>query len=309
MKRISVVTPTYNEEKNVDLAYSAIKEAMAQHSNYEYEHIFIDNASEDATVLRLKEIARKDKNVKIIVNTRNFEHVRSPFHGILQSSGDAVINFACDLQDPPEVIHQFIQKWEEGFKVVIGFKQRSEENPFVFLLRKIYYYTLDALSETKQIRNFHGFGLYDRKVVEELRKLHDPYPYFRGLIAEFGFKRFEIPYIQRRRERGKTKSSLYVLYDAAMNGYINHSKIPLRLAVFVGFFLAFLGLLISLAYLVYKLMYWNSFELGMAPLVIGLFFFSSAQLIFIGILGEYIGNILTHVKNRPLVIEEERINF
>ncbi len=309
MKLISVVTPAYNEEKNVESTYLAIKEVFAQHPNYRYEHVFIDNCSEDTTVEKLKEIAKKDPNIKIIVNSRNFGHVRSPYYGILQTNSDAVVTFPCDLQDPPEVIHQFIKKWEEGYKIVIGIKESSEENPLMFMLRKVFYLSIKIFSEVDHIRNFHGFGLYDKKLIDILKTLKDPYPYFRGLVSEFGFKRFEIPYAQRRREHGKTKSNFYALYDVAILGYVNHSKIPLRLSVFTGFFLSFISFILAIVYLVYKIIYWDSFQLGVAPLVIGLFFFSSVQLIFIGILGEYIGNILTHVKNHPLVIEEERINF
>jgi glycosyltransferase involved in cell wall biosynthesis len=312
LKFISVVTPTFNEEKNVENAFLAIREVFSKHPDYRYEHLFIDNSSQDETVTRLKELAEKNRNLKIIVNTKNFGHVRSPYYGILQTDADAVVTIPCDLQDPPELIHEFIKKWEEGYKVIIGIKNRSEENPIMFFLRRVFYFSLKKFSsneETVHIRNFHGFGLYDKSFVDILKKIRDPYPYFRGIVAELGFRRFEIPYTQRRREHGKSKSSFYVLYDAAMLAYVNHSKVPLRIAVFMGFGIAFMSFIFSVFYFIYKLLYWDSFPVGIAPLVIGLFFFSSVQLIFVGILGEYVSNILTQVKDRPLVVEKERVNF
>lgn len=309
MKLISVVTPCFNEEENIAAIYRKVKEIFAGLKDYHYEHIFIDNASKDVTVAILKELAGNDKNVKIIVNTRNFGHIRSPFYGLLQAGGDAVISIAADLQDPPELIKEFIQKWEEGFKVVVGVKKQSQEFPLVFAVRKFFYNLICRLSEIQLIPNFMGFGLYDKKIIEILRTIDDPYPYFRGLISDIGYEAARVEYIQPRRKRGSTKNNLYALYDMAMLGITNHSKIPLRLAAMLGFAVAFGSILIALGYLTYKLVFWNSFNIGMAPLVIGLFFFSAVQLFFIGIIGEYIGSIHTQVLKRPLVIEKERINF
>ncbi len=303
------MTACYNEEENVRELYERVSTVMRSLPSYCYEHIFIDNASTDRTVEILKEIANSDKRVKIIVNARNFGHIRSPFHALLQTTGDAVISLVADLQDPPEMIIDFIRKWEEGFKIVVGMKEKSEESPIFFAIRKLYYHLISRLSEVNLIKNFTGFGLYDRQVIEILRKIDDPYPYFRGLICDIGFERAEIPYVQPARRRGFTKNNFYTLYDMAMLGITNHSKVPLRLATMTGFAVAFFSLLVALVYFLYKLIYWNSFTVGIAPLVIGLFFFGAIQLFFIGIIGEYIGAIHTQVLKRPLVVEKERINF
>ena len=309
MKTISIVTPTYNEEGNVAELIRAVRSVMAKLPDYSYEHIFIDNSSSDQTVPILKEIAHDDKCVKIIVNARNFGHIRSPYHALLQAKGDAVISLVADFQDPPEVIPEFIRKWEEGFKIVVGIKKTSSESPLFFAVRKAYYYLVGRLSEIPLVGNFTGFGLYDRKVMDILKTIDDPYPYFRGLICDIGFERAEIMYQQPARKRGFTKNNLYTLYDIAMLGITNHSKVPLRLAAMTGFVVAALSLLSAFVYLVYKLVCWQRFQLGLAPLVIGLFFFSAVQLLFVGIIGEYIGAIHTQVLKRPLVIEKERINF
>lgn len=309
MRLISVITPCYNEEENVRDIYEQVKQVFDVFENYTYEHIFIDNASEDKTVAILKEIAKGDKNVKIIVNARNFGHIRSPFHAYFQATGDAVISIFADLQDPPYLIRYFIKKWEEGFKIVIGVKKKSEENPIMFAIRKLYYNLINKYADTEQIKNFSGFGLYDREFIDILRKLNEPYPYFRGLITELGLKRTEIEFEQPKRKRGVSKNDFYTLYDIAMLGFVNHSKVPLRMATFIGFSISILSLLVAFVYFGYKLIFWERFQVGMAPMVIGLFFFASVQLFFIGIIGEYIGAIYTQVKNRPLVIEKERINF
>jgi len=309
LKLISVVTACYNEEENIKNLYLQVKNVFKELGRYSYEHIFIDNASKDGTVLVLKEIARNDKNVKIIVNTRNFGHICSPYHAILQARGDAVINIVADLQDPPFMIKDFIKKWEEGFKIVVGVKNKSEENRIMFAIRKLYYNLMKKYAETEQIKNFTGFGLYDKEFVDILRNLDEPYPYFRGLITEMGFEKAEIEYVQPKRKKGRTKNNFYTLYDMAMLGFVNHSKVPLRMATFIGFSVAIISLLVALSYFIYKLIFWQSFQVGMAPMVIGVFFFAAVQLFFIGIIGEYIGAIYTQVKNRPLVIEKERINF
>ncbi len=309
MKRISVVTPCFNEEANVAEAYRQVKEVLQRLGSYEYEHIFIDNASQDKTVPILKEIAARDGNVKIIVNARNFGWIRSPYYALLQSTGDATVLLAADLQDPPSMIAEFIRKWEEGYRVVIGVKTQSKESPLMFAIRKAYYNLVSRLSEVELIKNYTGFGLYDRQVVEILRRIDDPYPYFRGLIPELGFPMARMEYTQPKRERGITSANFYRLYDVAMLGITSHSKVPLRLATMFGFGVAAISLLVAFAYLIYKLIYWNSFSLGIAPIVIGLFFFSSVQLLFLGVVGEYIGSIQTQVMKRPLVVELERINF
>jgi polyisoprenyl-phosphate glycosyltransferase len=309
LKRISVITPCFNEEENVKELYGQVKIVFADLPQYEYEHIFIDNASKDRTVAILKEIAKEDRRVKLIVNTRNFGHIRSPFHALMQAKGDAAISIVADLQDPPVMIKEFIRKWEEGYKIVIGVKTQSEESPLFFAIRKAYYNLVGRLSEIELIKNFTGFGLYDQKVIEILRSIEDPYPYFRGLICDIGFERAVIEYVQPIRKRGFTKNNFYTLYDMAMLGITNHSKVPLRLATMTGFTVAFLNLIVASGYFVYKLIFWNSFTVGIAPLVIGLFFFASVQLFFIGIIGEYIGAIHTQVLKRPLVVEKERVNF
>jgi glycosyltransferase involved in cell wall biosynthesis len=309
MKLISIMTPCFNEEDNVENVYKQVKDVFKTLPEYNYEHVFIDNASTDRTVEILKKIAKDDKNVKIIVNVRNFGHVRSPYHGVLQCEGDAVVGLVADLQDPPVMIKDFIKKWEEGYKIVLGIKAKSEENKLMFLIRRIFYNIISKISDTEQIKNFTGFGLYDKKFIDILRNLDEPYPYFRGLVSELGFQRMEIPYTQLRRKKGKTKNNFYTLYDTAMLGFVNHSKVPLRLASFIGFAVSLISIFIAFAYLIYKLVFWYSFQLGMAPLVIGIFFLGGVQLFFLGMIGEYIGAIFTQVKKRPLVIEKERINF
>jgi polyisoprenyl-phosphate glycosyltransferase len=308
-KTLTILTPCYNEELNVREVYLRVRAAVAAAGSYKYEHIFIDNASTDNTLGELKAIAAADRNVKVIRNTRNFGHIRSPMHALYQSSGDAVIGIVADLQDPPEMIVDLVRKWEEGYPVVITVKATSDENGLMFWIRKQYYRLANRLSGIETYENFTGFGLFDRKVVEMIKQLNDPYPYFRGIIAEIGMRRFEIPYHQPARKRGLTKNNFYSLYDMAMLGITNFSKVPLRLVTFSGFVGALLSVLVSLAYFMYKLIFWNNFSVGIAPLVIGVFFFMSVQMLFMGIVGEYIGAIHTLVQKRPLVVEQERINF
>jgi glycosyltransferase involved in cell wall biosynthesis len=309
MKRISVLTPCYNEAENVEDVHAQIVQVMSELPGYEFEHIYIDNASTDGTVPILRRLAAADPRVKVILNARNFGHIRSPFYGILQSHGDAVICMSSDLQDPPILIKEFVRNWEEGYKAVLGVKTRSKETRLLFLLRRLYYRLLRKLSEVPLVENFTGFALYDQQVVQVLRKIDDPYPYIRGLIAEVGFETAKVEFVQPRRKRGITKNNLYTLYDMAMVGFTSNTKIPLRLATILGFITAGISLLVGLFYLVYKLIYWNSFSTGLAPLLVGLFFVGGIQLFFLGIVGEYIGAIYTQVRHRPLVIEKERINF
>lgn len=308
-KKISIVTACYNEEENVEEMYKQVKQQFDTLPEYDYEHIFIDNASEDNTVVILSKLAEKDKNVKVILNAKNFGHIRSPFHALLQAHGDAVMLTVADLQDPPSLIPEFIKKWEEGHKVVIGIKAKSKENPFMFGMRKLFYHLMAKSSSMEHISNFTGFGLYDQSFIEVLRQLDDPYPYFRGLVAELAPGYYKLPYIQPARFKGKTKNNFYTLYDMAMLGFVNYSKLPLRLSCFIGFIVASVSLLVGIGYFIYKLCFWDSFNVGMAPLVIGLFFFAAVQLFFIGIIGEYIGAIYTQVRKRPLVVERGRLNF
>jgi glycosyltransferase involved in cell wall biosynthesis len=309
-KKISVVSGCLNEEGNLQEFYDRVTKILDQFPQYQREIIVADNFSTDASRDILRRIAARDKNFKVIFNSRNFGSERSGFNACLKATGDAVVLLSSDLQDPPELIAEFIRKWEEGFEVVCAIKRRSKGNPLTFLLRRSYYRWLSRFSDEHHIiENFTGFGLYGRKVIDALRQYHDPVPYLRGFISEIGLRRADVSFVQPKRMHGRSKHPLLSLYDMAITGFVNHSKLPLRLAAFSGFCLAGLSLMIALGYLIYKLLYWQTFELGLAPVVIGLFFFSAVQLIFIGIIGEYIGAILTQVKNRPLVIEEEKINF
>jgi polyisoprenyl-phosphate glycosyltransferase len=306
---LTILTPCFNEEANVREVYEQVKATMRTLPGYDYEHLFIDNASKDKTVDILRELAAADKRVKVIVNTRNFGHVRSPVHALLAARGDAVQSCVADLQDPPELIPQFVRKWEEGYKIVVGIKTASHESRPMFFIRRMYYWLIGRLSDFELIPNFTGFGLYDRDVLERLRETDEQYPYFRGLICDFGYERAEIAYTQPVRKRGITKNNFYSLYDIAMLGITNHSKVPLRIATMAGFTISMLSLLVAIGYFIAKLMFWNELQLGTAPLLIGIYFFGAVQLFFIGILGEYIGSIHTQVHKRPMVVEKERINF
>ncbi|MDR1942222.1 MAG: glycosyltransferase family 2 protein [Endomicrobium sp.] len=310
--KISVVSSAYNEQDNIEELYRRVKEQFEKlKPNYEYEQIVLDNASTDGTLNKLKEIASKDKNFKIIVNTRNFGHIRSPYYGILQAQGDAVIYMASDLQDPPELIPDFIKKWEEGNKAVFAQKNKSEEMFFLFLIRKAYYKILSLTTDTGAdlTQNATGFGLYDGEIVKKLREINDPYPYLRGIVSELGYQKAVVSFKQPLRKRGITKNNLYSLYDNAMIGFTNHSKVPLRLAAFLGFAFSIVSFILGIVYLILKLVFWYRYPAGMTPAVIGIFFLGSVQLFFLGVTGEYIGMILTQVMKRPLVIEKERINF
>jgi len=306
---LSVITPCFNEEANVTELHARVAAAMASIEDCTYEHIFIDNASTDATVAVLKDIAAADPRVKLIVNARNFGHIRSPMHAMMQASGEAVISIVADLQDPPEMIPQLVARWQQGFATVICVKRSSEEDPMMFVLRKTYYALVEKLSSINTIQNFTGFGLYDRRVIEAVRKFDDPYPYFRGMIAEIGLAICTIPYDQPVRRRGITKNNFYSLYDIAMLGIVNLSKVPLRLVTALGFCSAAISLIAGMGYLAYKLIFWSHFTAGIAPLMIGLFFMGSVQLVSLGIIGEYVGAIHTHVQKRPYVVEKERIGF
>jgi polyisoprenyl-phosphate glycosyltransferase len=289
--------------------YEQVRAVLCKLDGYAYEHIFIDNASRDNTLAILKAIAREDKNVKIIANTRNFGHVRSPMHALQQVSGDAVIGVVADLQDPPEMIVEMVRHWEQGTPVVLCIKRSSEENGLMFFARKQYYKLVRRLSDVETYENFAGFGLFDRKVIDIINQFNDPYPYFRGMIAEIGFPHVDLHYDQSVRKKGKKKNNFFTLYDFAMLGITKLSKVPLRLVTFLGFLGSFLSVLFGLVYLVYKLLYWDRFSGGVAPAIIGVSFLSSIQLLSLGILGEYVGNIQTMVQKRPFAFERERINF
>ncbi len=307
-KLISIVTPCYNEEANIDELYQRIVEVMSR-LDYDYEHVFIDNCSTDGSQAKLRGLATQDKRVKVIFNARNFGHIRSPFHALLQVNGDCAVLIASDLQDPPEMIEEFVKKWEEGFKTVMAVKPESEESRMMFLVRRAYYRFVTRISEVPLVQNATGAGLFDRAVLDILKKIDDPYPYFRGLLCEIGFPIATVPFKQPRRQRGITKNNFYTLYDIAMLGITNHSKVPLRLMVMGGGLLAGLSLLAAFGFLLAKLVFWNSFQMGIAPLLISLFFFSSVQILFLGMLGEYLGAVHTKMRNMPLVVEAERVNF
>jgi len=310
VKTISIMTPCYNEEENVDAMYLRVREIMAKLGRYKYEHIFIDNHSSDSTVLKLKLIAASDPNVKVIVNARNFGHIRSPIHALLQARGDAIIGIAADFQEPPELIPQFIDAWEnEGKYMVLAVKNTSEENAAMFWLRTQYYRLVERLSSVETIQNYTGFGLYDRRVIDLVRSFEDPYPYFRGMIAEIGLPYKKIFFNQPQRERGVTKNNWYTLYDIGMLGIVSHSKVPLRFAAFAGFCGSAISFLIAMVYLILKIVFWKTFSFGLAPLLIGVFFMNSLVLVFLGLMGEYVGAIYTQVQKRPYAVELERINF
>jgi glycosyltransferase involved in cell wall biosynthesis len=293
----------------VGFLHERIGAVMGSLPDCRYEHLFIDNASTDGTVEVLRAIAAGDPRVRVILNNRNFGHVRSPYHGLMQAAGEAVIVVAADLQDPPELIPEFIRLWRGGSEVVLGQKENSAEPPAFFAVRRAYYRLVKRLAEVDLIEGVTGFGLYSRKVIEDLRALDEPYPYVRGLVSELGCAIARVPYSQPRRRSGSSKNNLYTLYDVAMLGITSHSKVPLRLATMLGFAASSISFALGLVYLVYKLVFWQRFAVGVAPVAIGLFFFASVQLFFIGIVGEYIGAIHTRVSRRPLVVERERINF
>lgn len=309
MKHITVVTPCYNEEDNIEEVYRQARAIFATIEGVTYEHLFIDNFSSDRTPELLRAMAAADRNVKVILNARNFGHIRSPFYGLLQARGDAAILLVADLQDPPELMKDFIEHWRNGARLVVGVKPTADESGFMFAIRRAYYRTVTRIADVKLIQNFTGFGLYDRQVLEELRRIDDPYPYLRGLVSEVGFEAVQVPYNQPRRKRGITKNNFYTLYDIAMLGITSHSRVPLRIATMAGFALSGVSLCVSLLYLLLKVLFWGEFSAGTAPILIGMFFFASVQLFFIGLLGEYVGAILTYVMKRPLVVERERLNF
>ena len=309
MKKISIVVPCYNEEENVEPIGEAIIQEIDKLQNYTYELIFIDNCSTDKTREKLIHLCDKNKNIKAIFNAKNFGQFNSPYYGLLQTTGDCTLLICADFQDPVEMIPKFIQEWENGYKIVIGIKNKSKENKIMYFLRSCYYKLIKKISDTEQIEHFTGFGLYDKDFIEVLRKLDDPTPFLRGIVAELGFQRKEISYEQQKRRAGKTHNNFYKLYDAAMLSITSYTKIGLRLATFLGILVGIVSFIIGIIYLILKLIYWDRFVAGMVPLLIGMFFLGALQLFFIGFMGEYILSINSRIMKRPLVVEEKRINF
>jgi len=310
MKKISVLIPCYNEEENVEPISQAVVETLTRElPQYDYELVFIDNDSNDRTRPILRRLCEENPKIKAIFNARNFGQFNSPYYGMLQVTGDCVIEMVADFQDPVDLIPAYVKAWEEGYKIVIGIKTSSRENKIMYWLRSCYYRLIKKLSDVEQIEHFTGSGLYDREFIEVLRGLNDPTPFLRGIVAELGYKRKEIPYEQPERRAGKTHNNFYKLYDAAMLSVTSYTKVGLRLATIFGAFCGVVSILVALVYLVMKLIWWDRFPAGMAPLLIGMMFLGSVQIFFIGLVGEYVLSINQRVMKRPLVIEEERINF
>ena len=306
--KISIITPTYNEIENVEKLYSEIKNEFVK-MNCDYEHIIIDNSSTDGTINKIKDLATKDKNLKLIINSKNYGHIRSPFYGLLQSSGDASILMASDFQDPIELIPRYIDEWKKGNKIILGEKISSDENEIKFSIRKLFYNFLNRISDFELTKNTTGSGIFDKSIIEKLKKVNDPYPYFRGLISEIGEEIKTMKFNQPLRRFGKTKNNISTLYDIGILGIVKHSRKPLRFMILLGFVSSIISLLVGTFYFIYKLLFWDSFTLGLAPIIIGIFIVSSIQITLLGLVGEYVGIILLHQRNLPLVIEKERINF
>ena len=310
MRKISVLIPCFNEVDNIVPLSSAIVAQFEESlSRYDYEIIFIDNFSTDGTRQKLERVCSQNHKVKAIFNAKNFGQFNSPFYGLCQTTGDCTILMCCDFQDPVDMIPQFVEEWEHGYKIVSGIKTSSEENGIMYFLRSVYYKTIKKMSTVEQIEHFTGFGLYDKSFIEILKQLDDPTPFLRGIVAELGPQRKELNYNQAKRRFGKTHNNWYSLYDAAMLSFTSYTKVGLRLATVLGFVFSGISMIVAVGYLVAKLIYWDAFDLGTAPTLIGVFFMGSVQLLFLGILGEYVLNINTRIMKRPLVVEERRINF
>lgn len=308
-KLISLISPCYNEEENIEELYKRVVFVIDALRDYDFEYLFIDNASTDGTLAKLRRMAERDKRVKVIVNTRNFGHLRSPYYGLLQTHGDASIYLASDLQDPPELIPDFLRKWEEGAKVVLAVKPVSTSNPIMHKLRRMYYALLDRISDVTMVRDATGFGLYDKVVLDRVREIDDPYPYFRGLVCELGYRTETIKFDQPRRINGISKNNFYSLYDIAMLGIISHSLIPIRIASLFGIILGVISLFLGLGFLIAKLIWWDRFPIGTAPIYILMFSLFGLLFLFLGMIGEYIGSIHGYLQKRPVVVERERVNF
>ena len=310
MKKISIMVPCYNEEENViPLSEEIIKMFDKDLPNYDYDILFIDNASTDTTRVKLRTICENNKKIRAIFNAKNFGQFNSPYYGILQTTGDCTIPVCADFQDPIELIPEMIKKWEEGFKIICAVKSKSKESKIMYFLRSVYYKMIKKMSSAEQIEHFTGFGLYDKSFVKVLRDLNDPIPFIRGIVGELGYKRTEIEYVQPKRRAGKTHNNFYSLYDAAMLSFTSYTKIGLRIATFIGAICSGISVIVGFVYLILKIIYWDRFPAGIAPLIILVSFMSSIQLFFIGLMGEYILSMNKRLMNRPLVVEEERINF
>ncbi len=312
LKKISIMIPTFNETENVVQMAEAVVDVLTKDlPEYDYEILFIDNASTDGTRDKIVKLCEGNKKIRAIFNVTNFGQFNSPFHGICETTGDCTIPICCDFQDPVELIPVFVHEWEKGHKIVSGVKTSSKENPLIYLARTIYYKMIKSMSSVKMIEHFTGFGLYDKTFVALLRELDDPIPFIRGIVAEYGegFNRIEIEYEQPKRRAGKTHNNFYTLYDGAMLSFTSYTKVGLRLATFFGIGVSFVSILIGLVYLILKLCFWYSFSAGYAPIMIGVFVLGGIQIFFIGLIGEYILNINTRVIHRPVVVEEKRINF
>ena len=307
-KTLSIITPTFNEEENIEDLCKAVANQIDK-LNYDYEHIVIDNNSTDKTIKILRKLASNNKKLKIIINSRNFGHIKSPIHALMQSSGDASILITADFQDPPELIKSNVEEWENGYDVVLAQKDTSEENYFLHQIKESLYKLINFISEVPLMLSTTGAGLFDKKIINEIRKIDDPYPYFRGLLSEITSNIKLIKFHQPKRSKGKTKNNFYTLYDIGMLGVIKHSKIPLRIMTITGFIISLVSIITGFSYFIAKLFFWDSFDLGIAPLVIGFFSIASIQIFLLGFIGEYVMNILVHSRKFPLVVEKERINF
>lgn len=308
-KKISIVSPCYNESQNIEKLYARIISAISKIQEYDFEILFIDNASEDDTVDKIKSLIVNDKRVKLIINIKNFGHIRSPYWGIMQANGDAVVYLASDLQDSPEYIPDFINIWEKGWLVVMAVKKESELSYFNKKSRELYYEFLDKISAHKTIKNATGFGLYDRRVIEEVRMVDEREPFFRGIVSELGFNVYELKVLQRKREFGRSKNNIFTLYEYAIIGVVNQSIVPIRLMSIIGFITAILSFSLGLFYIVKKIIFWDTYKLGISPTLLPIFFMFGIQFIFMGIIGEYLRILVIKAKNRPVVVEKERINF
>ena len=308
-KLISITSPCFNEEENIGELYRRVAMVMETLPEYDFEYVLIDNASTDRTVEILREIASKDPRVKVIINTRNFGHIRSPYWGIINTKGTATIYLASDLQDPPELIAEFIEQWQSGYKIILAVKPVTSSNPVMHYLRRSYYRLLDKISEVSITKDATGFGLYDKVVLDHIRAINDPYPFLRGLICELGYQIKTIPFNQPRRLRGISKNNFYSLFDIALLGIVSHSMVPIRVASMLGFLIAFLSIFSGCILLAAKLLFWESFPIGYAPVGIGIFLIFGILLFFLGMVGEYVGVIHNHVQRHPIVVEKERINF
>lgn len=309
MKKVSVLVPCYNEEENVVPISKAILDELKKLKKYDYELVFIDNNSQDNTRSLIEDLCKKNDKIKAIFNCRNFGQFNSPYYGLLQTTGDCTILMCADFQDPINMIPKFVKEWENGYKIVIGIKNKSKESKLMYFLRSCYYKMIKKMSSTEQIEHFTGFGLYDKDFIKVLRDLDDPTPFLRGVVAELGFKRKDVPYEQQKRKAGKTHNNFYSLYDGAMLSFTSYTKVGLRLATFIGVFISIASFIVGLIYLILKLLYWDRFAAGTIPILIGMCFLGAIQLFFIGFLGEYILSMNARIMKRPLVIEEKRINF